>query len=60
MNLEELAAAAPGGQTEPVSVPAGWAPTVAYTPDGGAEVITIGPGTPDESTWADEVAKLAR
>lgn len=58
MNLEELAAAAPGGQTEPVSVPAGWAPTVAYSPDGGAEVITIGPGTPDESTWADEVRAM--
>lgn len=58
VNLEELAAASPGGQIEPVSIPSGWTPSVAYHPDGTAEVISLGPGTPDESTWADEVRAL--
>ena len=60
MNLDDLAAASPGGQFEPgASLPSGWQPSVTYDPSGRAEVVALGTGQPgDESTWADEVRAL--
>ena len=59
MNLDDLAAASPGGQVPSASLPAGWAPSVTYDPSGRAEVVTLGAGQPgDESTWTDEVRAL--
>ena len=57
--LDELAAASPDGQVPAASLPAGWAPSVAYDASGRAEVVVLGTGQPgDESTWADEVRAL--
>lgn len=60
MNLEDLAAASPGGQVDPgYSLPAGWSPSVQYDATGRAEVVVLGAGQPgDESTWTDEVRAL--
>ena len=59
MNLEDLAAASPGGQWQPdASLPNGWTPSVTYDPSGRADVVTLGTGQPDESTWTDEVRAL--
>jgi hypothetical protein len=60
MNLEDLAAASPGGQVDPgYSLPAGWSPSVQYDASGRAEVVVLGAGQPgDESTWTDEVRAL--
>lgn len=60
VNLEDLAAASPGGQVDPgYSLPAGWSPSVQYDATGRAEVVVLGAGQPgDESTWTDEVRAL--
>lgn len=60
VNLEDLAAASPGGQVDPgYSLPAGWSPSVQYDASGRAEVVVLGAGQPgDESTWSDEVRAL--
>ena len=58
MNLEDLAAASPGGQVDPgYSLPAGWSPSVTYDASGRAEVVVVGAGQPgkDERAWAEEV-----
>ncbi len=60
MNLEDLAAASPGGQVDPgYSLPAGWSPSVTYDASGRAEVVVVGAGQPgkDERAWAEEVRK---
>ncbi len=59
MNLDELAAASPGGQVPSASLPAGWAPSVTYDPSVRAYVVTLGAGQPvDDSTGTDEVRAL--
>ena len=58
MNLEDLAAASPGGQVDPgYSLPAGWSPSVTYDASGRAEVVVVGAGQPgkDAHAWAAEV-----
>jgi predicted phosphodiesterase len=58
VNLEELAQAGTGKQHDG-HVPASWQPSVAYRPDGTADVVTLGVGQPGpEDEWADEVRAL--
>lgn len=60
-DLEQLAAASPGGQVDPgYSLPAGWSPSVTYDASGRAEVVVVGVAHPgnDQSTWADEVRAM--
>ncbi len=59
-DLEQLAAASPGGQVDAgYSLPAGWSPSVTYDASGRAEVVVVGTAQPgDESAWADEVRSL--
>jgi len=56
---DEMAAMAPQGQI-PVThmLPSGWQPSVTYQPGGGADVVTLGVGSPQESTWVDEVRAM--
>ena len=58
MSISERLASSPSQGQVAYTVPQGWQPTVAYRPDGGADVTTLGFGTPDESSWADEVRAL--
>lgn len=59
MNLADALSSAPDGpQVRASNLPAGWQPSVAYMPTGGAEVVTLGIGAPDESTWTDDVRAL--
>ena len=39
-------------------LPNGWSPSVTYSADGSAEVVTIGPGVPTDDQAADELATL--
>ena len=55
---DEIGQAPSAGQANAANLPNGWTPSVAYDPSGAADVVTIGIGQPDESTWADEVRAL--
>lgn len=57
-DLDGLLAPSTGQQTPAYRLPAGWAPSVAYSPDGRADVVTIGEGTPTGDDWTDEVRAL--
>jgi hypothetical protein len=45
-------------QAQVSGLPSGWTPSVNYDGSGRAEVVTLGTGQPDESTWTDEVRGL--
>lgn len=55
---DELAATNSAAQATNHGLPAGWQPSVAYDAAGRAEVVTLGVGQPDESTWTEEVKAL--
>lgn len=56
---EKFAAGSPEGQVPvPASVPSGWQPSVTYRPDGSAEVVTLGYGTPSDEDAVEELAAL--
>lgn len=55
--LDRLTATTLGRQRDH-SLPAGWSPSVSYSPNGGAEVTTLGVGTPNPDDWTDEVRAL--
>lgn len=57
-DLDRLIEPTDGAQVPTLRVPAGWSPSVAYSRDGRAEIVTIGEGTPDADDWTSEVRAL--